>query len=481
MSEKLFFKPDNAWVGDLIPYYEDGLYYAFYLHDPRTCPDVYAEETTWHLVTTRDFSKLNYHGEAIHRGTIEQPDYNAYTGSVVKDENGMYHVFFTGANANITINGKPVQSVMQATGKDLYHLATDREFLLAADDVIYEPYDWRDPFVFYHEKEKCWWMLLAARRKNAGELRGGCIALCKSKNLWEWTYEEPFYDPHMYVTLECPEVFQMGEKWYLVFSTFNDRFVTHYRIADNLDGPWRIPKNDAFDTRADYAIKTASDGQRRYAFGWIASKKGNCDFGPWEWGGNMVFHEVKQNPENGELLVCPTKAAADYHQKPFDVGTAAAWCCDWDEQKQRMSADMLGTLLYDVPKDCFSMEIEFDVEEAYEFGIGLHVTEGLETGYMLRMNPRTGQMAWDQWPRAPKGEIQWQNKGDMPYQLETIRPLPKGLSYKVKVIREDTICVVYVNDQVALSTRMYDHKGNKAGIYVVQGTIKLKEFKAYIS
>ena len=269
----------------------------------------------------------------------------------------------------------------------------------------------------------------------------------------------------------------MGGKWYLVFSTFNDRFVTHYRIADNLTGPWRIPKNDAFDTRADYAIKTASDGERRYAFGWIASKKGNCDFGPWEWGGTMVFHEVKQNPENGELLVCPTKAASDYYQKPFDAGTADVWCCDWDEQEQKMSADMLGTLLYDAPKDCFSFEIEFKVEDAYEFGIGLHVTEGLETGYMLRMNPQIGQMAWDQWPRAPKREIQWQNKGDMPYQLETIRPLPKGPSYKVKVIREDSICVVYVNDQVALSTRMYDHKGNKAGIYVVQGTIKLKEFR----
>ena len=31
--DKLFFKPDNAWVGDLIPYYEDGTYYAYYLHD----------------------------------------------------------------------------------------------------------------------------------------------------------------------------------------------------------------------------------------------------------------------------------------------------------------------------------------------------------------------------------------------------------------------------------------------------------------
>ncbi len=38
-----------------------------------------------------------------------------------------------------------------------------------------------------------------------------------------------------------------------------------------------IPDDDVFDTRADYAIKTASDGKILFAFGWIASKYGNTD------------------------------------------------------------------------------------------------------------------------------------------------------------------------------------------------------------
>ena len=63
--DKLFFKPDNAWVGDLIPYYEDGTYYAYYLHDPRINPGEFAEETTWHLATTKDCRKFQYQGEAI--------------------------------------------------------------------------------------------------------------------------------------------------------------------------------------------------------------------------------------------------------------------------------------------------------------------------------------------------------------------------------------------------------------------------------
>lgn len=56
----LFYRPENAWVGDLIPYYEDGTFYAYYLHDPRIIEGKYAEETTWHLATTKDFVHVNY-------------------------------------------------------------------------------------------------------------------------------------------------------------------------------------------------------------------------------------------------------------------------------------------------------------------------------------------------------------------------------------------------------------------------------------
>ena len=62
---RLFYKPENAWVGDLIPYYENGTYYGFYLHDPRIRDKEYAEDTTWHLIETKDFVNLDYKGESI--------------------------------------------------------------------------------------------------------------------------------------------------------------------------------------------------------------------------------------------------------------------------------------------------------------------------------------------------------------------------------------------------------------------------------
>ena len=226
--DKLFFKPDHAWVGDLIPYYENGTYYAYYLHDPRITPGEFAEQTTWHLATTEDCRKFRYQGEAIARGGDDRPNKNIYTGSVIKKGENEYYAFYTAYNADIRIHGKSVQSVMRASSTDLIHWETDEDFLFVADDCMYESFDWRDPFVFKNEEEGNYWMLLAARKKGGGAHRGGCTALCKSRDLVNWTCEEPFYAPEMYVTMECPEVFRMGSWWYLVFSTFSDRFTTHY-------------------------------------------------------------------------------------------------------------------------------------------------------------------------------------------------------------------------------------------------------------
>ena len=477
--KKLFYQPKDAWVGDLIPYWEDGTFYGFYLHDPRIKDKEYAEETTWHLVTTKDFVNLDYKGESIRRGADDRPNKNAYTGSVIKDSNGIYHAFYTAYNEKFKINGKSIQSVMQATGSDLEHLETMEDFLFVADGVLYEEFDWRDPFVFWNEEDGCYWMLLASRLKDSGALRGGCIALCKSKDLINWSYEKPFYATQMYVTMECPEVFRMGEYWYLVYSTFSDCFTTHYRIAKSLDGPWMIPEDDVFDTRADYAIKTASDGEHRYAFGWIASKYGNCDFGPWEWGGTMVFHELVQDQATGALKVKVIPGVRDYYTKENEITQITSYNCELYKEKNAVDvmSQTLGAGLYEIPHDCFSIELDVHVEQAHEFGIALHVDKDMEQGYFLRMNPRKKEMAWDMWPRDHQGKYQWQIKGDVPYQIETARRLPEGTDYHILIIREEDICIVYINDEVVMSTRMYDHKDGYAGVYVVQGCVKISNFK----
>lgn len=471
----LFYKPKEAWVGDLIPYYDNGTYYAFYLHDPRIIEGKYAEDTTWHLVTTEDFVNVDYKGEAIKRGGVDDYNKNIYTGSVIKDADGLYHVFYTAFNEEKKLDGKmAVQSVMKATGFDLEHLTTDESFLFASDGEIYEEFDWRDPFVFWVEKEQCYYMIMASRRKGAGDLRGGCVSLSKSTDLVNWTYEQPFFEPHMYITMECPEVFQMGDYWYLVFSTFSDKFTTHYRYAKELNGPWIIPEDDVFDARANYAIKTASDGKRRFAFGWVASKNDECDFGSWDWGGTMIFHEIIQERYSPILRVVPVDAMSKYFKDDFLISELIGFN-NSAEDLWKIKSETLGASLIKSPYENFSAKFKLHVNAASEFGIALHTDEGLEKGYFLRMYRNKNMMAWDFWPRCHKGAFQWQIKGDVPYQIETERRLPQGDDFEIQIVKEKDICVVYVNGEVALSTRMYDHKGGYLGAYVIQGDIVIED------
>ena len=141
-----------------------------------------------------------------------------------------------------------------------------------------------------------------------------------------------------------------------------------------------------------------------------------------------------------------------------------------------VASETLGAGLYEIPRDCFSVEMDISVKHAHELGIALHTDERMEKGYFLRMNQRKGTVAWDMWPRSEQGPYQWQIKGDVPYQIETERKLPNADRYHVLIIREDDICIVYINDQIVLSTRMYDHKGGHAGVYVVQGEIELSNY-----
>lgn len=194
----------------------------------------------------------------------------------------------------------------------------------------------------------------------------------------------------MYITMECPEIFKMGNYWYLVFSTFSDQFTTHYRISKSPNGPWEIPEDDVFDTRSDYAIKTASDGQRRFAFGWIASKYGNKDFGPWEWGGTMVFHELIQNPEDGTLKVRVIPGVKEFYDEVQDLKPAAGYNSRITKTEKgiHVISDTLGSGVYEIPEDCFSIEMDVCVKRGHEFGIALHVDSEMEKGYFLRMNQR---------------------------------------------------------------------------------------------
>ncbi len=97
---------------------------------------------------TADFIEFEEYGEVLPRGSQDEQDLYVYTGSVYKERQGKYHIFYTGHNPHFRAQGKPQQAVMHAVSHNLIDWIKVPEDRFYAPTDQYEMHDWRDPFVF---------------------------------------------------------------------------------------------------------------------------------------------------------------------------------------------------------------------------------------------------------------------------------------------------------------------------------------------
>jgi len=458
----LFYKPDDGWAADAIPFFWQGEYHLFYLKDYRD-PEQHGPGTPWEHIGTRDFVHYAEYAQALARGRRDEQDPWVFTGCVVERQ-GVFHIFYTGHNPYFTEQRRPQEAIMHATSADLIQWTKDpANPVLFAPADRYESNDWRDPFVFWNDEAQEYWMLLAARLRGGPSRRRGCVALATSPDMVHWSVREPFWAPHQYYTHECPDLFRMGDWWYLVYSTFSERTVTHYRMSRALSGPWQTPPgDDVFDTRAFYAAKTVSDGNRRFVCGWNPTREGASDAGRWHWGGNLVVHEVVQESD-GALSVRVPEAVDDvFAPGPAPVFTPALGAWRHDQTSITATADdgyaagQLGLL----PDACrLSLEIE-TAPGTRACGVLLRADPRLETYYEVRWEPAARRIVFDRWPRP----------GDEPFMLERPLDLVAGHPLRLRIFLDGTLVEVYADDRLALSTRAYDHRVGEWGIFVYEGS-----------
>ncbi|MEV0848162.1 family 43 glycosylhydrolase [Streptomyces sp. NPDC049954] len=467
----MFFQPDDGWVGDVIPFERDGALHLFYLHEQREVPK---PGTSWSLISTSDLLHVVDEGTALPHGGAGEADFNAYTGSVVRDDEGVQHLFYTGQNPAIRgADGKPVQVVMHATSTgSLTSWTKHPEHTFGAPEG-YESADWRDPFVFFDESRGVWRMLIAARHRAGAERRRGVIAQCESSDLQSWKPVEPFWDPRRYITHECPEVFRLGDWWYLVYSEFSESFTTRYRMARSPDGPWSVPPRDTVDGRAFYAAKSAEFGSRRIFAGWIASKEGGTDEGPWQWAGTMSLLEAVQNADGTLAFTLPEEILAAFGEE-VPHGIAPATLCADDGFVCAVGTEPL-------PAQC-SIHAEFDVSPGTtECGLLLRTSEDGDRGYVVRLEPGRSRLVLDRWPRPRTGGEQWQISGDVPHAIELERPADLGgRRHTLDIVIEQDLAVVVLDRQVCLSTRLYDTSHHNLGVFVGEGSAELLGLRVHI-
>lgn len=454
MNKTIFYRAADGFTADVIPFYDQGEFHLFYLHDYRNRP-VHGEGTPWYRISTKDFVRYTEHGEMIPRGTPHEQDLYVFTGCVIRHQH-TYHLFYTGHNPHLRQSGLPEQAVMHATSSDMKHWTKLSEDTFFAPSKGYEPHDWRDPFVYFDEGSNQWVMLLAARTTQGTPTRRGITAVCTSPDLNQWTVNPPLYAPQLYFTHECPDLFQIGAWWYLIFSEFSDRRLTRYRMAKSPQGPWITPYDDQFDGRAFYAAKSAASDTERVLFGWVPTKEGETDAGMWQWGGNLMSHGLHQRSDGelGEHIV-PTISRFFSQRKVLSIHSITL------KATQRAQFHPLWTP--STPQYRLSATLIAD-KDATRFGIALRYDQDQDHSYLYAIDLPRQQITFDQFPNEPWRTVNFDG-------VSRALSIKSNQKITIELLVEDDVCVLYLNNDVALSARMYRSTNSPLALFTMDGTV----------
>ncbi|WP_235548815.1 glycoside hydrolase family 32 protein [Paenibacillus sp. Soil522] len=465
-EDRLFWKPPEGWVGDVMPFNDNGQIHLFYLQDWRDgAPGFHP----WHLASTANLTDYSYAGESIPFGEEHEQDLALGTGSVIK-AGDTYHAYYTGHNWKFPQEGKPKEAVMHAVSKDL------KTWTKAEEDTFYAPAgyekdDFRDPYVLFNEEQGEYWMLVSARKEGTG----GVIAVLASKDLSKWEVREPLSveASSSFFMLECPDVFRMNGKWVLVFSEFSDKKATHYRVSDTLNGPWEKLDKDVFDGRAFYAGKTGSLGERRFLFGWVPTRQLEKDYMKWDWAGNMVAHEMTLG-KDGRLGVKVPDEVDRLLSKKAELGAArqlGSVTGNGDETVLDGEAGVGGIIFGQMPQMAkITGTVRFDKKVSYS-GLVAGVGEEPEKAYGIQIEPAKDRIRYD----VANGETLPSIEPDVQVPID----FEPGVDYKFTIVIENDVAVFYIGDS-ALTTRIYKMPEQAWGWYSRGGKTTLSKLELFV-
>ncbi|MBE0696124.1 MAG: family 43 glycosylhydrolase [Anaerolineaceae bacterium] len=453
---KLYYQPEGYWFGDCMPFYHDGKFYLFHQRDTRN-PGPFGEPFGWALACTTDFVQYEDLGEAVKRGSDEEQDQYIFAGSLFEAK-GLFYAMYTGFNRDYPKQGKASQVLMIANSTDLIHWNKTSEKLVVPQEG-YDPNDWRDPYVFWNEGTQEFIMILGARKLEGKKIRTGRTVWFISTDLKKWDFKGDFWAPNLFCMHEMPDIFKMGEYWYLLTTEYSDKSKTVYRMSETLNGPWKAPVDDAFDGRAYYAARSYSDGDKRYLFGWVPTKENEDDLYNWQWGGTLVVHEVYQRADGTLGVRIPEGVATAFSQKECLTRSPVTLSAQ-DSCSEAYLTKNTGDLFK------FEANIEFSADTR-SFGIRIFEDEATGDAYEFIFQINENRLSFDRTPNLPWFRLM--NRGlDRPIRFEP------NTKYNLKIIVDETIATIYI-DGVALNTRMYSKAGQALAVYVVDGKLTVED------
>ena len=301
------FTPLYGWMNDpngMV--YKDGEYHLYFQYNP------YGSKwgnMHWGHAVSRDL----IHWEHLDPAIARDPVGHIFSGSSVVDKKntaGFGKDAIIAIYTNNSVNHDEVQCIA-------YSNDNGRTFTKYEGNPVLTPFDglkdFRDPKVFWYEKDKCWFMIVSADKETR---------FYKSKNLKKWDYVSAFgkglgQQPCQY---ECPDFFQLpvngdekNKKWVMTMNInpgcWFGGSATEYFVGDFDGKNFTCPDANEvkwLDWGKDhYATVTFSNtGNRVLAITWMSNWQ-YANLTPFKQnrGANGLPRELKLYEKNGKYYI----------------------------------------------------------------------------------------------------------------------------------------------------------------------------------
>ena len=499
----MVFKPEKLNPGDSWHYSDGERVHRFYMQGSGASPDDPADGSIGHAVS-EDMLHWTVLPPAILKGPPGSYDeLPLWTGCTVKKDDTLY-LFYTSR----CLAERCANSISVAISKDggltwekyggnpvitpdprYYYTKDNRTPLAVHSNADWAILDCRDLCVVWDEERGLYWGYFAARRPAEECTETSVIALAKSEDLLHWEQLPPCFCPDKYHCIETPDVFKMGDKWYMLCLSGNhygqrnrtgdpNMFgrITVYGVADRPEGPYRecAYADNVLVGSAEcsgHCAKTAEHRGKRYLF----YTQTLCD-GLKRMEFSLSPPKAVQTDETGRLF-CRwfdgyeslyrdggiSLAAETPIPNAGRWGSVVPWEAEGNTVTARPRTDW-AVRMYDIPAENFVLEAEIENENALSAGFIFDVN-----GDSIYADNRIVLLDFEQ------NEV-WLTRARF-FPKDNARRFPLGgNSFRLKVLAYEKLLEIYVNDVFVLH-HMTERSGGRIGLYAETGTVRFRDPK----
>ena len=444
---RLFFQPKpygpmTGYVGDTMPYYEDGTYYIYYLKEGGG-----SYNHSIYLVTTKDFLTYTEHEDPILEANYDGgQDGWIGTGSVVKVGNE-YYFFYTAHASSGSFEYK--EKIMAAKGSSLTSFEKMEGWELIPPESLGQKNDFRDPQAYYDADSDSIVLTVTAAQDGTARI----LKFTLSPDLADAVYDGIiFTDPTgEFWNLECSDTFCLNGHCYLTYSGQDDTL--WYAVSDERYGPYSEPTR--IDDKLFYAAKHVENAGKVYMAGWARRSESMLSTGPVTgWGGNLLIQQVGQNADGTLWLEAP-KAVADSFTVKRPLLT----------KKNGLTVDAKDTRIYTdafTAYERFLISGKFTFTGSGSFGLAFDFGDKQEDYKLITLDPGADKMILSFGEGATNI-------------TETAASLEPGQTYSFTYLQEGSVGVFYLDGEASLTVRLYGVSGKPIRLFAENNSVSFTE------